>query len=101
MKIGITIQNEEMTLIVVAYCETKRGNVALLINAIDAHYITVKDLTRRKNGTYFWYFGHYINDFEQAAKDYYERKNRILCWFTLTSFSNAYCSTSIVFGKLR
>ena len=74
MKIGTTIQNETMTLTVVAYHETRKGNVALLIRSTDTPYVCVRDLTRQKSGDYHWYYGHYINDFEVAAQDFIERK---------------------------
>ena len=74
MKIGSIIHNETMTLTVVAYHETKKGNVALLVRSNDTPYVCVRDLTRHKNGDYHWYYGHYMNDFEVAAQDYAERK---------------------------
>ncbi len=74
MKIGTVIHNEEMTLTVAAYHETRKGNVALLIRSTDTPYVCVRDLTRHKNGDYHWYYGHYINDFVAAAQDYAERK---------------------------
>lgn len=74
MKIGTTIQNEDMTLTVVAYHETKNSNVVLLVREKGCHYVTARDLTRKKNGTYHWYYGHYTDDFEAAAQDYSERK---------------------------
>ncbi len=73
MKIGTVIQYDNLTLTVAAYHETKKGNVALLIRTIDTPYVCVRDLTRKKNGNYHWYYGHYINDFNAAAQDYLER----------------------------
>ena len=77
MKIGTIIHNENMTLTVAAYHETKKGNVALLIRNTDTPYVCVRDLTRNKNGDYHWYYGHYMNDFEAAAQDFIERKNTL------------------------
>lgn len=74
MKIGTTIQNDDMTLTVVAYHENVKGNVALLIREKDSLYITVRDLTREKSGNYHWYYGHYTDNFEAAARDYINRK---------------------------
>ncbi len=76
MKIGTTIQNGDMTLTVVAYHENKKGNVALLVrDEPTCPYLTVRDLTREKPGNYHWYYGHYSNDFEEAAKDFSDRKS--------------------------
>ena len=75
MKIGTTIQNEDMTLIVVSYHETEKGNVALLVRKDEScPYLTATDLTRHKDGNYHWYFGHYKKDIEATAQDYFERK---------------------------
>lgn len=51
MKIGTVIQNDNLTLTVAAYHETKKGNVALLIRTIDTPYVCVRDLTREKTET--------------------------------------------------
>lgn len=48
MKIGTVIQNDNLTLTVAAYHETKKGNVALLIRTIDTPYVCVRDLTPQK-----------------------------------------------------
>lgn len=74
MKIGTTIQNGDMTLTVVAYHEVEKSNVALLVREEVCHYITVRDLTREKNGNYHWYYGHYIHNIGNAVKDFFERK---------------------------
>lgn len=77
MKIGFIIHNEKMTLTVIAYHETKKGNIALLVRSNDTPYVCVRDLTRNKNGDYHWYYGHYMNDFEASAQDFIERKNSL------------------------
>ena len=77
MKIGNYILNEDALFTVVAYHETENGNVALLIRDEECLYVTVRDLTRQRNGKYHWYFGHYTSDFEVAAKDYSERKSAL------------------------
>lgn len=79
MKIGTTIQNEDMMLTVVAYHGNKKGNVALLIQDNEScPYLTAINLTRHKDGKYHWYYGHYTDDFEAAAQDYSERKAALL-----------------------
>ncbi len=77
MKIGTTIHNNDMTLTLVALFGTKENNVVLLVSENGCggcHYVTARDLTREKNGNYFWYYGHYTNDFDDAIKDLYERR---------------------------
>lgn len=78
MKIGTIIHNDDITLTVAAYHETKKGNVALLIRDTDTPYVCVRDLTREKNGNYHWYYGHYITNFEVAARVYSIRKMSLL-----------------------
>lgn len=60
---------------VVHFCETSRGNVALLVR-MDAEcpYITVRDLSKRTGGNYDWAWGHYFKNFEDAVRDYLARK---------------------------
>lgn len=77
MKIGTTIHNNEMTLTLVTLYGTKENNVVLLVSENDCggcHYVTARDLTQEKNGTYFWYYGHYTNNFDEAIKDLHERR---------------------------
>ncbi len=77
MKIGTTIQNNDMTLTLVAYQGTEQSNVALLVSENGCggcNYVTARDLTREKNGNYFWYYGHYTDDFDKAVTDFNERR---------------------------
>lgn len=77
MKIGTTIQNNDMTLTLVAYYGTKDKNVVLLVSENGCggcQYVTARDLTREKNGNYFWYYGYYTNDFDDAVKSLNERR---------------------------
>ena len=80
MKIGATIHNNDMTLTLVALHGTKERNVVLLVSENGCggcNYVTARDLTREKNGTYFWYYGHYTNDFDEAVKHFHERRGNI------------------------
>lgn len=80
MKIGTTIQNNDMTLTIVAYHGIELNNVALLVSENGCggcNYVTVRDLTREKNGNYFWYYGHYTNDFDEAVNNFYERRGTL------------------------
>lgn len=77
MKIGTTIRNNDMTLTVVAFYSTKSTNVVLLVSKNGCggcHYVTARDLTREKGGNYFWYYGHYTDDFDKAVSDFNERR---------------------------
>ena len=77
MKPGFTFNNQDMTLTVVAFYGTEERNLALLVSEKGSggcHYVTARDLTREKNGNYFWYYGHYTNDFDDAINDLRERR---------------------------
>ena len=74
MKIGNFILNEDVLFTIVAYHETENGNVALLIRDEECLYVTVRDLTRQRNGKYHWYYGNYTKDFDAAAQDYSDQK---------------------------
>ncbi len=76
MKIGTTIQNNDMTLTLVAYYGTKDKNVVLLVSENGCggcRYVTACDLTREKSGNYFWYYGHYTDDFNDAVSNFNQR----------------------------
>lgn len=51
MKIGTIIQNDDMTLTVAAYHETKKGNVALLIRNTDTPTSASATLPAKRTGT--------------------------------------------------
>lgn len=77
MKIGTTIQNNDMTLTLVAINGTKDKNVVLLVSENGCggcHYVTACDLTHEKNGNYFWYYGYYTDNFNKAVDDFNKRK---------------------------
>jgi len=77
MKIGTTIQNNDMTLTLVAYHGNEDKNVVLLVSENGCggcHYVTARDLTREKNGNYFWYYGYYTDNFNKAVDDFNKRK---------------------------
>ncbi len=77
MKIGITIQNNDMTLTLVAFYGTKDKNVVMLVSENGCggcRYVTACDLTREKNGKYFWYYGYYTDNFDDAVANLKERR---------------------------
>lgn len=77
MKIGTTIQNNDMTLTLAAYYGNEIKNVVLLVSENGCggcHYVTACDLTREKNGNYFWYYDYYTDDFDKAVTNLKERR---------------------------
>lgn len=80
MKIGTTIQNNDMTLTLVALYCAEKSNVVLLVSENGCggcHYVTARDLTQEKNGNYFWYYGYYTDDFDDAVTSFNERRKNL------------------------
>ena len=47
MKIGFTFTNQDMQLTCLCFAESKRGNIALLVNHENGLFITVRDISRQ------------------------------------------------------
>ncbi len=77
MKLGTTIQNNDMALTLVAFKGTDDKNVVFLVSENGCggcRYVTACDLTREKNGNYFWYYGFYTDNFNKAVDDFNKRR---------------------------
>ena len=69
-------------LVTAVYCINKTNgnedkNIVLLVSENGCggcHYVTARDLTREKNGNYFWYYGYYTDNFNKAVDDFNKRK---------------------------
>ena len=77
MKIGFTFTNQDMQLTYLCFAESKRGNIALLVNHENGLFITVRDISREKNGNFSWAWGHYFNDIHNAIIDFDERNKTL------------------------
>ena len=77
MKTGFTFTNQDMQLTCLCFAESKRGNIALLIDHKNGLFITVRDVSRENNGDYSWSWGHYFKDKRNEKKEFDRRKNRI------------------------
>lgn len=77
MKVGFTFTNQDMELTCLCFAESKRGNIALLIDYENGLFITVRDVSREKNGNFSWAWGHYFNDIRNAISDYEECKKHL------------------------
>ena len=66
-----------MELTCLCFAESKRGNIALLIDYENGLFITVRDVSRENNGNFSWAWGHYFNDIRNAIIDFDGRKNRL------------------------
>ena len=77
MKIVFTFTNQDMQLTCLCFAESKRGNIALLVNHENGLFITVRDVSREKNGNFSGAWGHYFNDIRNAINDYEECKKHL------------------------
>ena len=77
MKIGFTFTNQDMQLTCLCFAESKRGNIALLIDHKNGLFITVRDVSRENNGDFSWAWGHYFFDIRNAISDYEECKKHL------------------------
>lgn len=77
MKIGFTFTNQDMQLTCLCFAESKRGNIALLINHENGLFITARDVSRENNGNFSWAWGHYFYDIRNAIGDYDKRKDTL------------------------
>ena len=75
MEKGFTFNNAGMRLTVLAFHAEGNRNVGLFQRGSDRMYITARNTSKEKDGSYSWAWGHYFTSYEAAYKDY---ENRLL-----------------------
>ena len=70
-------KREDMQLTCLCFAESKRGNIALLIDHENGLFITVRDVSQENNGDFSWAWGHYFYDIRNAISDYEECKKHL------------------------
>ena len=78
MKPGLEFENSGMNLVCVAFYSLGKRNVGLYQRASDGMYITARNTSKDKDGTYSWAWGHYFTGYTEALLDYYNRKADML-----------------------
>lgn len=73
LKPGMRFNNSFMELEVLKLTGPENINVAYLYSIGDGLYITVRDLTKMRDGSYTWIWGHYFSSEEDALDDYKKR----------------------------
>ena len=79
MEKGFTFNNAGMRLTCLAWGQNGNRNAGLFQRESDGMYITARNTSKDRDGTYSWAWGHYFTSYEAAYKDY---ENRLLDLFS-------------------
>lgn len=79
MEVGYVFNNAGMCLTCLAWGQNGNRNVGLFQRGSDGMYITARNTSKDRDGTYSWAWGHYFTSYEAAYKDY---ENRLLDLFS-------------------
>ena len=82
MEVGYVFNNAGMRLTCLAWGQNGNRNAGLFQRESDGMYITARNTSKDRNGTYSWAWGHYFTSYEAAYKDY---ENRLLDLFSYKS----------------
>ena len=82
MEKGFTFNNAGMRLTCLAWGQNGNRNAGLFQRESDGMYITARNTSKDRDGTYSWAWGHYFTSYEAAYKDY---ENRLLDLFSYKS----------------
>ena len=70
---GLAFENSGMRLVCLAFYALGKRNVGLYRRESDGMYITARDTSKEADGSYFWAWGHYFTDREEAERNYRKR----------------------------
>lgn len=80
MKIGYVFNNAGMRLTCLAWGQNGNRNAGLFQRRSDGMYITARNTSKDRDGTYSWAWGHYFTSYEAAYKDYENRLLDLFCY---------------------
>ena len=78
MEKGFTFNNAGMRLTCLAWGQNGNRNAGLFQRESDGMYITARNTSKDRDGTYSWAWGHYFTGYTDALLDYYNRKADML-----------------------
>ena len=78
MEAGYVFNNAGMRLTVIEFCTVGSRNVGLFQRGSDGTFITARNTSKDRDGTYSWAWGHYFTDCKEALNDYAKRKSELL-----------------------
>ena len=80
MEAGHVFHNGTMTLTCLAFHAIGNRNVGLFQRRSDGTYVTARNTSKDKNGTYSWAWGHYFTNYDDAKEDYKKRLQEMLSY---------------------
>ena len=80
MESGYVFNNSGMRLTVIKFCTVGNRNVGLFRRESDGMYITARNTSKDRDGTYSWAWGHYFMSYETACEDYKTRLQEMLSY---------------------
>ena len=78
MDSGYRFENAGMVITCISFHSIGNRNVGLFQRESDGMYITARNTSKDKDGTYSWAWGHYFTRYTDALLDYYNRKADML-----------------------
>ena len=78
MDSGYIFENAGMVITCISFHSIGNRNVGLFQRESDGMYITARNTSKDKDGTYSWAWGHYFTGYKDALLDYYNRKADML-----------------------
>ena len=80
METGYVFNNAGMRLTVIEFCAVGSRNVGLFQCGSDGTFITARNTSKDRDGTYSWAWGHYFMSYETACEDYKTRLQEMLSY---------------------
>ena len=80
MELGYVFNNAGMRLTCICFCSSESRNVGLFQRGSDGIYITARNTSKDKDGSYSWAWGHYFANREDAETDYQKRLKEMLSY---------------------
>ena len=80
MDSGYKFENAGMVITCISFHSIGNRNVGLFQRESDGMYITARNTSKDKDGTYSWAWGHYFANREDAETDYQKRLKEMLSY---------------------
>ncbi|MBQ7828220.1 MAG: hypothetical protein IJY39_05140 [Clostridia bacterium] len=80
MEKGFIFNNAGMRLTCLAWGQNGERNVGLFQRGSDGMYITARNTSKDRDGTYSWAWGHYFTSYETAHDDYEKRLQELFSY---------------------
>ena len=80
MDSGYRFENAGMVITCISFHSIGNRNVGLFQRESDGMYITARNTSKDKDGTYSWAWGHYFMSYETACEDYKVRLQEMLSY---------------------